>query len=105
MDQIDYQYAQAKLVQLKADYQVDVLADWGYGDPDHTQWKTGTWTKSELDKLHNAIALMAGILGGKFIQDVCGTTVAKADIGTHGGEALAHRVTFSIKGTFSSWTV
>ena len=104
MEQSDYQDAQAKLAQLKADYQVEVLADWG---DTGGEWKPGTWTKAELDNLQNAIALMASSMGGnqKFVRNLGGVTVRKANIGSHGGEALAHRVTFSEKGTFSAWTV
>ena len=104
MEQSDSQYAQAKLAQLKADYQVEVLADWGNGQG---EWKSGTWSKAELDRLHNSIDLIVNVMGGKekFVNHLGGVTVKKADIGSHGGEALAHRVTFSIKGSFSSWTV
>jgi hypothetical protein len=107
MNQADYQYAQTKLAQLKMDYQVEVLADWGPGNPEPDEWKPGTWTKAELDRLENAICLMAGIMGGnqKFVQNLGGVTVKKSDIGSHAGEALAHRVSFSTKGTFSWWTV
>jgi len=41
----------------------------------------------------------------KFKESTGGITVKKADIGTHGGEALARRVSFSTKSTFSPWTV
>lgn len=107
MEQTDYQYAQAKLAQLKMDYQVDVLADWGYGNPDANEWKPGTWTSKELDRLHDAICLMTNIMGGneRFVRNLGGVMVKKSDIGSHGGEALSQRVSFSIKGTFSSWTV
>jgi hypothetical protein len=46
-------------------------------------------------------------MGGsdKFTRNLGGVTVRKADIGSHGGEALLHRVSLSTKGTFSSWTV
>jgi hypothetical protein len=104
MEQSDFPYAGAKLAQLKEAYQVDVAADWGDADG---KWNAGTWTKAELDKLHNAIELMADFMGGpeKFVRHLGGVTVRKADIGTHGGEALAHRVSLSIKGSFSAWTV
>ena len=104
MEQADSLHAQSKLAQLKADYDVDILVDWG---DNGNEWKAGTWTKAELDRLHNHIALMASIMGGreKFIRHLGGVTVRKADIGSHGGEALAHRVTFSLKGSFSAWTV
>lgn len=104
MEQSDSQYAQAKLAQLKADYQVDVVADWGDSEGN---WNPGTWSKAELDRLHKAIDLMVEAMGGKeeFIHHLGGVTVRKSDIGTHGGEALAHRVSLSVKGSFSSWTV
>jgi len=104
MEKPDYQYAQEKLAQLKTDYQVEVVADWS---DDASDWKPGTWTKAELDKLHNSIALLANIMGEneKFARHLGGVTVKKSDIGTHGGEALAHRVSLSTKGTFSPWTV
>ncbi len=107
MEQADYQYAQAKLARLKAEYQVEVLADWGRDESVPTAWKPGTWTKAELDQLQNAIDLTAGIMGGKerFVQNLCGVTIRKVDIGSHGGEAFAHTVSLSNKGTFSSWTV
>src|SRR5437867_12486948 len=71
MEKPDYQYAQEKLAQLKADYQVEVVADWSDEAGD---WKPGTWTKAELDKLHNAIALLADIMGEneKFMNYLCG---------------------------------
>ena len=104
MEREHLDYAQAKLAQLKADYDVGILSDWGEGEND---WKAGTWTKEELDRLHKHIALMANIMGGteKFCRHLGGVTVRKADIGSHGGEALSHRVTFSLKGSFSAWTV
>jgi len=104
MEQADAQYAQAKLAQLKANYQVNVLADWGDSD---REWQPGKWTKAELDSLHNAIVLLADGMGGseKFVRNIGGATVKKADIGTHGGEALAHQVSFSTKASFSAWTV
>jgi len=104
MERSDLQHAQTRLAQLKGQYQVDVVADWGDGE---SGWNAGTWTRAELDRLHDATDLMANIMGGseKFIHHIGGATVKKADIGTHGGEALDHRVSFSIKGSFSSWTV
>ncbi|RPI89678.1 MAG: hypothetical protein EHM40_20220 [Chloroflexi bacterium] len=104
MEQADYPYAQTKLAQLKADYQVDILADWG---DDGGNWRPGSWIKAELDRLENAICLMAGVMGGNegFVRNLGGVTVRKADIGHHAGEALSHRVSFSTKRTFSAWTV
>ncbi|MGZ9221186.1 MAG: hypothetical protein ACXW4Q_03695 [Anaerolineales bacterium] len=108
MERSESQFAQAKLAQLKGQYQVDILADWGDEKTDGSgEWKIGIWTKAELDKLHNALALIADAMGGHetFIRHLGGVTVRKADIGSHGGEALLHRVSLSTKGTFSSWTV
>ena len=107
MEYADYQYVQAVLTQLKLVYQVDVLADWDQGNSNPAVSKHATWTKAELDRLYAAIALMTDIMGGieKFTRNLCGVTVRKADMGSHGGEALAHTVSFSTKGTFSSWTV
>ena len=108
MERSEAQLAEAKLARLKADYQVDVLADWGDEKPEGGgEWKIGTWTKAELDKLHSALGLIADALGGKdkFIRNLGGVSVRKADIGSHGGEALLHRVSLSTKGTFSAWTV
>src|ERR1044071_9567896 len=104
MEKADVQYAQAKLAQLKANYQVNVLDDWGDSD---REWQPGMWTKAELDRLHTSIVLLANSMGGaeKFVRNVGGATVKKADIGTHGGEALAHQVSFSTKASFSAWTV
>lgn len=104
MERADSPYAQAKLAQLKKEYQVDVVADWGDGEG---QWSPGAWSKAELDRLHSTIALMANVMGGneRFIQQLGGVTVRKSDIGTHGGEALSHRVSLSINGSFSAWTV
>lgn len=107
MEPSDYSYAQGKLAQLKTGYQVEVLADWGFGNPDPDKWERGSWTKAELDRLHDTVCLMANLMGGneKFIQNLGGVTVRKADIGTHGGEALSHRVSLSAKRTFSAWTI
>jgi hypothetical protein len=104
MERADSPYAQAKLTQYRTEYQVDVVSDWGDGEG---QWTPGTWSKAELDRLHNAIALFANAMGGKgrFVQQLGGVTVRKSDIGSHGGEALSHRVSLSIKGSFSTWTV
>lgn len=104
MEQADSLYAESKLAELKADYDVDILVDWGEGE---NGWQAGTWAKTELDRMHKQIALMADLMGGKekFVRHLGGVTVRKADIGSHGGEALSHRVTFSLKGSFSPWTV
>jgi hypothetical protein len=104
MEKADAQYAQAKLAQLKGQYQVDVLADWGDGE---REWSPGLWTRAELDRLHNSIMLFANVMGesANFIRNLGGVTVKKSDIGTHGGEAIAHQVSLSTKASFSAWTV
>ena len=62
---------------------------------------------TELDRLHNSITLLANVMGetANFIRNLGGVTVKKADIGTHGGEAITHQVSLSTKGSFSAWTV
>ena len=104
MQRSEVDLANAKLAQLRSDYRVDILTDWGDGE---SEWKPGTWVRDELDRLHDTIALFAGLMGGgeKFARNLGGVTVRKADIGSHGGEALHHRVSLSTKGTFSAWTV
>jgi hypothetical protein len=104
MEKTDVQYAQAKLDQLKAQYQVDVLVDWGDGD---LEWKPGLWARAELDRLYDSISLLAKAMGenANFTRQLGGVTVKKSDIGTHGGEAIAHQVSLSTKGSFSAWTV
>ncbi len=104
MDQSDAQYAMEKLAQLKLIFQVDIDKDWG----DETgAWQMGHWAKDELDRLQNVLEHFASTVGGyeKFKQWTGGVTIKKADIGSHGGEALKRRVSFSTKGTFSPWTV
>ncbi|MDQ3005795.1 MAG: hypothetical protein M3R47_10485 [Chloroflexota bacterium] len=106
MENAEIQFATEKLTQLRTDYQVDVSADWG-AEADGA-WKKGNWSKDELERLHRSIELLAGIMGrrgDKFIQNLGGVKVEKADMGSHGGEALAHNVRLSSKGSFSAWTV
>ena len=105
MQNADVQYAAEKLKLLKDSLHVDVLTDWGTGS-DGT-WQAGIWQRDELDRLERTITLLSGFMGGadKFIQNINGVTVQKSDIGSHGGEALAHKVSLSTKGTFSAWTV
>lgn len=107
MEHSEFQKADEKLTQLREEYRVDVLSDWGYKNPDESStWRQGTWSISELDKLHNAINILANGMGGadRFIQNLGGVTIKKSNIGTHGGEATKHRISLSAKGTFSAWT-
>jgi len=108
MEHSEFQKAIEKLAQLQAEYHVDILTDWGYENPDGSgTWRQGTWSISELDKLHNTLNILVNTMGGadRFIQNLGGVTVKKSNIGSHGGEALGHRVSLSTKGTFSAWTV
>ncbi len=104
MKHFESQPAAEKLAQLKSSYRVDILSDWG---EDGGNWKDGSWSIAELDKLHHALDLIADVMGGaeRFVQNLGGVTVKKSDIGSHGGEALNHQVSLSTRGTFSSWTI
>jgi len=104
MHQVDLEYASEKLTRLKSQFQVDIDRDWG---DDTGTWQAGYWAKDELDKLDNILTCFADCIGGpdKFKQCTGGVTVKKADIGSHGGEALSHKVSLSTKGSFSAWTV
>ena len=104
MHQTDLDYARNKLEQLKSQFQVDIQKDWG----DETgTWLDGLWTRDELDRLGNVLDCFGECVGGpdRIKTYTGGVTVRKADIGSHGGEALQHRVSLSTKGTFSAWTI
>src|SRR5215216_3771540 len=91
MHQADLDYASEKVAQLKSQFQVDILKDWG----DETgTWQDGFWAKDELDRLLDALNCFAEYAGGpeKVGTYTGGVTVRKADMGSHGGEALSHRV-------------
>jgi hypothetical protein len=108
MNKSDAQTATEKLARLKGEFQVDVLADWGDGDSRiGGAWQAGSWVKEELDKLYDTISLLATAMGGsgRLARYLGGVTIQKTDIGSHAGEALAHQVSFSKKGSFGSWTV
>jgi len=104
MEISDLQYASEKLTQFKSEYQIDIVPDWGEGS-DGT-WQNGKWTRDELDKLHGFVGLLAGAMGGSdnFVKNIGGAQVKKENIGTHGGEALAHQVSFSENRTVTAWT-
>ena len=105
MENADIEFAVEKLKQLQEQFRVEIVADWGTGSDG--SWQSGNWLKDELDRLDQTIKLVANTMGGsaKFVQNLNGVTIKKADIGSHGGEALSHRVSLSTKGKFSSWTV
>jgi hypothetical protein len=108
MAQTESQLAVERLARLKADFQVEVLTEWGEsGSGGSGEAKSSAWTVPELDRLHGTLSLLADAMGGsgRFIQNLVNVAVKKSDIGSHGGEALAHKVSFSVKGPFSAWTV
>lgn len=104
MDLSDAQYASQKLDLLKSEFLVEIHRDWG---EEAGSWQSGIWMKEELDKLHHTLLCFAECIGGpaKLRECTGGVTVHREDMGNHGGEALAHRVSFSIRQTFSAWTV
>jgi len=99
--------ASRKLNNLRSKYGIEVLADWGYLPTTSRRWRAGTWTKAELDSLIEAISIMAEALGGirHFVQRLGRVSVKKSEMGGHQGEALAHQVNLTSKGTFTAWTV
>lgn len=108
MSQYDSGPAVEKLERLKEDFQVEVFTDWGEsGSGGEREARPGAWTLPELDRLHGTLSLLADAMGGRdrFIRNLVKVTVNKSNIGSHGGEALAHKVSFSEKGSFSAWTV
>ena len=104
MNRSDAQIAVEKMSRLKSDFQVDVLSDWG---EEADTWREGLWSLDELDRLHNVLACLSDCIGGaeKLRIGTGGVAVRKADMGSHGGEALKHRVSFSTKHSFTAWTV
>ena len=76
MNESEADFASQKLARLKSEFQVDILADWGYTDPKSASWQFGHWTKDELNRLYNAVALMVATIGGpnKFIHQFGGVT-------------------------------
>ena len=105
MEHADIDFVTEKLKALQEKFRVDILADWG-AESDGS-WQVGSWLKEEIDKLDRTIQLLATAMGGgeTFSRNLNGVTIRKADIGSHGGEALHHRVSLSKKGTFTAWTV
>jgi hypothetical protein len=104
MKHTESQTAAEKLAQLRSNYLVELVSDWG---EDNGSWKDGSWSIDELDKLHHCVSLVASTMGGpeRFTQYLGGVTVKKSEMGSHGGEALRHQVSFSMRGSFSAWTV
>lgn len=104
MDLSEAQYAGEKLDQLRSMFQVEIEKDWG---DEQGAWKDGIWSRQELEKLHSTLMCLADCLGGPEKLQACtgGVTVHREEMGRHGGEALAHRVSFSTRQTFSAWTV
>jgi hypothetical protein len=104
MNVSDTQYAGEKLALLESMFKVAVQKDWG---DDTGSWQAGVWSREDLDKLHSTLLCFAECIGGVDKVGECtgGVKVFREDLGTHGGEANVHRVSFSIKQPFSSWTV
>lgn len=105
MEISDVDYISRKLQQFKAELQIDIFPDWGKSSDG--SWQAGTWAKDELDRLHDFIDILSGAMGGStnFIKNIGGVLIKKEDIGSHGGEAMAHLVRLSQKGSFNAWTV
>lgn len=105
MEMSDLDYVSQKLQDFKSQYLIDIFPDWG--EASDGSWQPGKWVRDELDKLQSFVGLFAGALGGSenFIKNIGGVQFKKANIGSHGGEALSHRVSLSEKGAFSAWTI
>src|SRR5512143_2161550 len=104
MKERDAEIAFERLVQLKSEFQVDVVPDWGPGDTKASgKWQTGSWARDELDVLYDTLCLLAEIMGGndRLPLRLGNVTIQKSDIGSHGGEAYAHQVKFSKNGPVS----
>lgn len=108
METAESHLANERISRLQSELQVDVLTEWGgSGAGAGNDEEVGVWTVLELDRLQHTLSLLVGAMGGAdaFARNLGGVTVKKADIGSHGGEALDHRVSFSKTGTFTAWTV
>ncbi len=108
MNKSESRSASQKVAKLRSKYKVELVRDWGLeGRGGRSKWNAGTWSMAELDRLQKAIVLLAEGMGGPqaFGKTMGGVTIRKKDMGSHGGEALAHQVSLSAKGTFSAWTV
>ena len=104
MNLSDAQYASEKLSQLDSVFRVAIQKDWG---DESGSWKEGVWLRDDLDKLYNTLMCFAECIGGanKVGEYTGGVAVFREDLGSHGGEANVHRVSFSLKYPFSAWTV
>jgi len=105
MEKTDTSTASETIKLLRSEYDIDITTDWGEGT-DGT-WQSGLWALDELERLSHNVLLLASAMGGsdRFMRNLNHVTVRKADIGSHGGEALAHRVSLSTKHAASSWTM
>lgn len=105
MERADFDFASETLERLREKFRVDVLPDWGTASDG--SWQRGNWLKVEIDRLDKTIHLLADAMGGgeNFIRNLNGVAIQKENIGSHGGEALRHRVSLSKRGTFTAWTV
>ena len=107
MKESEVNYASEKLLGLQSEYHININADWEYKDPKSGGWEAGSWSIDELERLHTAVALLADAMGGsdRLIQNLGGASVQKLDIGSQGGNAIAHHVNLASKQPFSTWTV
>jgi hypothetical protein len=104
IDRSEARQAAERLERLKQEFLVEIDLDWGGSA---AAWQPGTWTLADLDKLYRTLALMADLMGGReaFMRNLGGVSVRKSDIGSHGGEALAHRVSFARRAPLSAWAI
>ncbi len=100
----DSQYAEEKLAALKSMFRVEIQKDWGEQEG---SWQAGNWTREELDRLFTTLRCFADCVGGenKVAEFTGGVSIYRREMGSHGGEADAHRVSFPVTQTFSAWTV
>lgn len=105
MEKSDLNFATETIERLRSEYNVDIITDWKEGSDG--SWQGGLWTRDELERLQRNINLFASAMGGsdRFAHNLDHVTIQKADIGSHGGEALAHRVSLSTKKTTKAWTM
>ena len=106
MKEAEAQIATEKLTNLKSNFGVTIVPDWGL-DQVSGMWQAGNWDGPDLDLLYSSVNLLLDSINGhdKFMQLFGGITVHRAELGTHGGTALAHNVNLAIGRSFSAWTV
>jgi hypothetical protein len=63
------------------------------------------WLSNELDDLHHAVSLLAGVMGGNFTRLIGEVSIERVDIGTKLGLAYKDKIQFSAKSPVSAWSV